>query len=127
MLNMFAGIEQQCNVLQNVHDQEYVSLNVVVENDQTCFKEADVACSVTAYDRPGMTPQPVSIAVGHSTFNFTGFERCLQYLACCYILHEGYQPAVCEASIQEFISECLHTGMETVQQPQCVLPFCYNG
>ena len=105
---MFAGENQQCYVVQEVHDREFILIKVAVENDQTCFKEANITCSVTAISGLRMTPQPVYIEVGHGTFNFTGFQRCLQYSAICYILHDGYQPAICEADIDEFMSECIY-------------------
>lgn len=106
-----AGPEQECSVVQEEYNSDYLLLNVMVDDGQTCFLVANVTCDVTVSSGNVSTTQPVSCRLGHSSFNITGFERCHEYLTSCHIQHEGYQPAVCKARIEEFMSRCSCTSM----------------
>lgn len=106
-----AGPEQECSVVQEEYSSGYLLLKVMVDDGQTCFLVANVACNVTDTSGNGRTTQPVSCRLEHSSFNITGFERCHQYLISCHVQHEGYQPAVCKAIIEELMSRCSCTSM----------------
>ena len=109
---LFAGPEQHCYVVPEVYDSENILVHVEVDNDQTCFQEANISCHVTHSSANVKVAQPVAMRVKHNSFNVTGFERCFEYSALCYIGHEGYLPALCEVNIEESMSKSSHTRME---------------